>query len=64
MTDEILTIREVAAATNFPEEIQNLRIEDRGVTVIETESFGKLELASFVCHKAASANFDAFTRCT
>jgi hypothetical protein len=58
MTDEILTIREVAAATNFPEEIQNLRIEDRGVTVIETESFGKLELASFGCHKAASANFD------
>jgi hypothetical protein len=46
------------AATNFPEEIQNLRIEDRGVTTIETENFGKLELASFVCHKAASVNFD------
>lgn len=46
------------AATHFPEEIQNLRGEDRGVATIETESFGKLELASFVCHKAASANFD------
>jgi hypothetical protein len=53
-----LTVDVEGTATNFPEEIQNLRIEDRGVAVIETESFGQLRLASFVCHKAASANFD------
>jgi hypothetical protein len=46
------------AATNFPAEIQNLRIEDRGVALIDTQNFGQLQLASFVCHKAASANFD------
>lgn len=45
-------------ATSFPEEIQNLRIEDRGIAIIETVDFGTLNLASFVCHKAASANFD------
>lgn len=45
-------------ATVFPEEIQNLRIEDRGVATIDTEGFGQLNLASFVCHKSASANFD------
>lgn len=45
-------------ATNFPEEIQNLKIEDRGVASIDTQNFGQLQLASFVCHKAASANFD------
>ena len=44
--------------TNFPDEIQSLRTEDRGVATIETEEFGKLELASFICNKAASANFD------
>lgn len=45
-------------ATTFPEEIQNLKIEDRGTAAIETEDFGPLNLASFICHKAASANFD------
>jgi hypothetical protein len=45
-------------STAFPEEIQNLKIEDRGTATIETTEFGPLSLASFVCHKAASANFD------
>lgn len=45
-------------ATTFPEEIQNLKIEDRGTAPIQTADFGLLNLASFVCHKAASANFD------
>lgn len=45
-------------STAFPEEIGNLRIEDRGVATIETEDFGTLTLASFVCHKAASANYE------
>jgi hypothetical protein len=53
-----VTVDIEGVATHFPDEIQSLRIEDRGVATIETESFGKLELASFVCHKAASANFD------
>ncbi|MCZ8164032.1 MAG: ATP-binding protein [Microcystis sp. LE19-98.1E] len=53
-----VTVDIEGAATNFPEEIQNLRIEDRGVALISTENFGQLQLASFVCHKAASANFD------
>lgn len=47
-----------ANATSFPEEIQNLRVEDRGVATIDSQEFGKLSLASFVCDKAASANFD------
>ncbi len=45
-------------ATTFPQEIQNLRVEDRGVAAIESQEFGTLSLASFVCDKAASANFD------
>jgi hypothetical protein len=53
-----LTVDIEGEATVFPEEIQNLKIEDRGVATIETEDFGPLTLASFVCHKAASANFD------
>lgn len=53
-----VTVDIEGAETNFPEAIQNLRIEERGVATIETESFGELKLASFVCHKAASANFD------
>jgi hypothetical protein len=44
--------------TNFPEEIQNLKIEDRGTESIETADFGQLNLANFVCHKTASANFE------
>lgn len=47
-----------ANATSFPAEIQNLRVEDRGVAAIESQEFGTLSLASFVCDKAASANFD------
>lgn len=45
-------------STTFPEEIQNLKIEDRGVATLPTDDFGDLSLASFVCHKNASANFD------
>lgn len=46
------------SSTTFPEEIQSLKIEDRGVATLSTENFGDLTLASFVCHKNASANFD------
>ncbi|MBK7162889.1 MAG: ATP-binding protein [Sphingomonadales bacterium] len=45
-------------STTFPEEVQNLMLEDRGVAIIPTAEFGDLSLASFVCHKNASANFD------
>lgn len=45
-------------STTFPEEIQNLKIDDRGVATLPTNEFGELSLASFVCHKNASANFD------
>lgn len=45
-------------SSTFPEEVQNLMLEDRGVATITTEEFGDLSLASFVCHKNASANFD------
>lgn len=44
--------------STFPEGIQKLKIEDRGVATLTTEEFGDLALASFVCHKNASANFD------
>ena len=46
------------AATRFPDQIQSLMVEDRGVADIETADFGTLRLASFICEKAASANFD------
>ncbi|MFO1150375.1 MAG: ATP-binding protein [Alsobacter sp.] len=46
------------ATTRFPEQIQTLMVEDRGVAEIETTEFGVLKLASFICTKAASANFD------
>lgn len=46
------------AVTLFPEQIQTLMVEDRGVAEIETAEFGTLRLASFICEKAASANFD------
>lgn len=42
----------------FPAEIVKLKVEERGVADIATEEFGTLQLASFVCRKAASANFD------
>ncbi|MEW4467395.1 ATP-binding protein [Parasphingorhabdus sp. JC815] len=45
-------------STTFPDAIQELQIEDRGVAHLTSEEFGELQLASFVCHKQASANFD------
>ncbi|WP_300532416.1 ATP-binding protein [Maricaulis sp.] len=45
-------------SAEFPEEIKKLQVEDRGIAKLETEEFGELELASFVCLKQASANFD------
>ncbi|MGE0254042.1 MAG: ATP-binding protein [Alphaproteobacteria bacterium] len=45
-------------ATEFPREIESLRVEDRGIATIQTENFGELKLASFICKRAASANFD------
>lgn len=42
----------------FPAEIIKLRVEERGVAEIPTEEFGTLKLASFICKKAASANFE------
>lgn len=44
--------------TVFPDAIQALQIEDRGVATLTSHDFGDLNLASFVCHKQASANFD------
>lgn len=44
--------------TRFPEQIQTLMVDDRGVANIPTTDFGTLKLASFVCMKGASANFD------
>ena len=40
-------------ATRFPDQIQSLMVEDRGVADIETSDFGTLHLASFICEKAA-----------
>ena len=45
-------------SAEFPEEIKKLQVEDRGVASLETEEFGELNLASFICLKQASANFD------
>jgi hypothetical protein len=45
-------------SSTFPEEVQSLMLEDRGVETITTNEFGELSLASFICHKNASANFD------
>lgn len=45
-------------SSTFPEEVQSLMLEDRGVETITTSEFGELSLASFICHKNASANFD------
>lgn len=54
----VVTVDIEGSTTQFPAEIQNMRIEDRGTATINTAEFGDLTLASFVCHKAASANFD------
>lgn len=42
----------------FPQEVQKLMIEDRGIATVPTAEFGDLSLASFICNKDASANFD------
>ena len=44
-------------ATTFPDAITALRVEDRSTALVETAEFGVLSLASFICKKAASANF-------
>ena len=41
----------------FPSEIQNLLIEDRGSSEVLTEDFGTLNLRHFIFDNAASANF-------
>lgn len=46
------------SSSTFPEEVQNLMLEDRGTATLPTNDFGDLMLASFICHKNASANFD------
>jgi hypothetical protein len=53
-----ITLEIDGEATTFPEAITDLRIEDRGVAKVVTSDFGELELASFICDKTASANFD------
>jgi hypothetical protein len=53
-----VTVDVAGTATEFPREIESLRIEDRGEASIPTAEFGELKLASFICHKSASANFD------
>src|SRR5262249_31214137 len=45
-------------STQFPEAVTNLKVEDRGSEEIITDDYGVLSLASFVCRKAASANFE------
>lgn len=53
-----VTVDIEGAAVSFPAEIQNLMVEDRGNTTVNTDEFGALNLASFICLKGASANFD------
>src|ERR1700730_13725862 len=43
---------------SFPSDVTGFLEQDRGTTVIPTEDFGELQLASFVCKKAASTEFD------
>jgi len=45
-------------SATFPQEIQQLKVDDRGVSFVEGELFGKLSLTNFVCNKKASASFD------
>ena len=42
----------------FPDDVRKLLVEDRGEVPVETEDFGTLNIASFICTKAASADFD------
>lgn len=44
--------------TSFPEAITSLLVEDRGTSNLETELYGELALASFICKKVASASFE------
>lgn len=44
----------------FPRDVSNLLESDRGTIAITTDDFGGLDLASFVCKRAASADFDGF----
>ncbi|MEO9824382.1 MAG: ATP-binding protein [Paracoccaceae bacterium] len=41
----------------FPSEIQNLLIEDRGESIVSSDDFGELKLRHFVFENSASANF-------
>ena len=43
---------------SFPQAIAAFRVEDRGTQFVETAEFGPLLLASFICRKEASANFE------
>jgi hypothetical protein len=46
-------------SARFPEDVRELPVEDRGTSVLdEHEAFGTLQLANFICKKAASADFD------
>lgn len=45
-------------ATEFPQGIQDLLIENRGVSHVDTPEFGRLEIAHFIFRSAASAGFD------
>lgn len=42
----------------FPQDVKDLLVEDRGTSAIQSEEFGELVLASFICKKEASADFD------
>ena len=51
-----LAVEEKTAS--FPGDIRDLLIAERGTVPIETKEFGELKLASFVCKKEASTDFD------
>ena len=46
------------STVSFPQAIAAFRVEDRGTQFVETAEFGPLLLASFICRKEASANFE------
>ncbi|MGE4045719.1 MAG: ATP-binding protein [Acetobacteraceae bacterium] len=47
-------------SATFPADVGKLMVEDRGRAVIATDQFGELQLSSFICSRAASADFDGF----
>jgi hypothetical protein len=49
-------------SASFPEDVRDLLIEDRGSEKIESDDFGTIRLASFICKKEASADFDGTSR--